>query len=83
MGNEMCTVYCLPRLSSHGSFITVVQCFLVTKAAFGKWAYCGRLRHPEASRHLSGAETPEALSTDLCAKQTNLTLPSYSTEQPL
>lgn len=41
-----------------------------------------RLRHPEALRHLSGAETAEALFTDLCIKQTNLTFLSYLTKQP-
>lgn len=59
-----------------------VYCFLVIKAAFGKWLYFGRLRRPEALRHLSGVETPEALFTDLCIKQTNLTLLSHSTVQP-
>lgn len=41
-----------------------------------------RLRHPEALRHLSGVETAEALFTDLCIKQTNLTFLSYLTKQP-
>lgn len=75
----MCSVYALGCLI-RTLLLKFVQSFLCIKAAFGKWAYFGRLRSTEALRHLSGAETPGALLQIYALN--NPMLLSYSTEQP-
>lgn len=75
----MCSVYALGCLI--GAFLLkFVQCFLRIEAAFGKWAYFGRLRSTEALRHLSGAETPGTLLQIYALNY--LMLLSCSTEHP-